>query len=149
MLSKIRKIKMLVNKQHLGKNRKFLAKIGILVQNRHQTTACDLRSHFCTEIKKGCNFRYDYIIKTEHMDEEANYILRKAGYDLQPWDGFVQRGSTKGGISKSISRDKLKEPLSTISKEDIQKLYSRYELDFEAFGYSVDIDSLNIAGWDD
>jgi len=42
------------------------------------------------------------------MDEEANYILRKAGYDLKPWEGFVQRGSTYGGISKAISHDKLK-----------------------------------------
>ena len=42
------------------------------------------------------------------MDEEANYILRQAGYDIKPWEGFVQRGSTYGGISKSISHDKLK-----------------------------------------
>lgn len=45
------------------------------------------------------------------MDEEANYLLRKAGYKIKPWDGFVQRGSTKGGISKAISHDKLVEPL--------------------------------------
>ena len=42
------------------------------------------------------------------MDEEANFILRKAGYDIKPWEGFVQRGSTYGGISKEISHDKLK-----------------------------------------
>ena len=59
------------------------------------------------------------------MDEEANFILRKAGYKLKPWEGFVQRGSTKGGISKAISRDKLKEPLGTIRKEDVQKLNNR------------------------
>ena len=42
------------------------------------------------------------------MDEEANFILRKAGYDIKPWKGFVQHGSTYGGISKEISHDKLK-----------------------------------------
>ena len=57
---------------------------------------------------KACNFQYDYIVKTEYMDEEANFILRKAGYDIKPWEGFVQRGSTYGGISKEISHDKLK-----------------------------------------
>jgi hypothetical protein len=46
------------------------------------------------------------------MDEEANYILRKAGYNLKPWDAFVQRGSSKGGISKEISHKKLQKPLS-------------------------------------
>ena len=50
------------------------------------------------------------------MDEEANYILRKAGYDLKPWEGFVHRGAnTKGGVGKDISYLKLQEPLSTIS----------------------------------
>ena len=60
------------------------------------------------KIIKACNFQYDYIVKTEYMDEEANFILRKAGYDIKPWEGFVQRGSTYGGISKEISHDKLK-----------------------------------------
>ena len=50
------------------------------------------------------------------MDEEANYILRKAGYDLKPWEGFVQRGSTYGGISKAISHDKLKGIVSSRSR---------------------------------
>ena len=82
------------------------------------------------------------------MDEEANYILRKAGYNISPWDGFVQRGSTKGGISKGISHDTLQEPLSTISKDDVQKLYERYALDFQAFGYTVDSETLKIGGWE-
>ena len=60
------------------------------------------------KIIKACNFQYDYVVKTEYMDEEANFILRKAGYDIKPWEGFVQRGSTYGGISKEISHDKLK-----------------------------------------
>ena len=56
------------------------------------------------------------------MNEEANYVLRKAGYDINPWDGFVQRGSTAGGISKEIRTDKLKDELSTLSREDLNGL---------------------------
>lgn len=114
------------------------------------------------------------------MDEEANYILRQAGYDIKPWEGFVQRGSTYGGISKSISHDKLKgnsfwhmllnftfgcerfynlsynvywklstEPLSSASEHDLNMLYKRYELDYRAFGYTVDHATLEIGGWDE
>ena len=83
------------------------------------------------------------------MNEEANYVLRKAGYNINPWDGFVQRGSTLGGISKEIRSDKLKDQLSTLSRDDLAGLVKRYEMDLAAFGYSVDVDNNLLGGWDD
>ena len=73
-----------------------------------RTVTVKPRFLFLRKTIKACNFQYDYVVKTEYMDEEANFILRKAGYDIKPWEGFVQRGSTYGGISKEISHDKLK-----------------------------------------
>ena len=41
-----------------------------------------------------------------------------------------------------------KEPLSTVSEHDLNMLYKRYALDYQAFGYTVDHSTLEIGGWE-
>ena len=42
----------------------------------------------------------------------------------------------------------VKEPLSSVSEHDLNMLYKRYELDYQAFGYTVDHSTLEIGGWE-
>lgn len=93
-----------------------------------------------------CSFKYDYIIKAETMNDEANYILRQTGLDIKPEDGFMHRNSQLTDDSR-ITHDVLKPLLENIEPNIIKNLQERYKEDYEAFGYDIDYDSLTLLGW--
>ena len=80
------------------------------------------------------------------MNDEANFILRQTGLDLQPEDGFMHRNSQLTDDS-AIQPDVLKPVLENMNLTTLQNLKERYQVDYDAFGYSIDFDSLKLYGW--
>ena len=80
------------------------------------------------------------------MNDEANYILRQTGLDLKPEDGFMHRNSQLTDDS-AIESDVLEPVLKYMNLTTLQNLQERYQSDYDAFGYSIDFDSLKLYGW--
>ena len=77
------------------------------------------------------------------MNDEANYILRQTGLDLKPEDGFMHRNSQLTDDS-AIQSDVLEPVLKYMNLTTLQNLQERYQSDYDAFGYSIDFESLKL-----
>ena len=84
-----------------------------------------------------CRIRYDLVGKFESFAEDTRYILMKSGayekidiYDQQlSW--FDNRPYSTTNIETALPF------FRELTKETILKLYLRYEMDFDMFGYSA------------
>ena len=65
------------------------------------------------------------------MNDEANYILRQTGLDLQPEDGFMHRNSQLTDDS-AVQPDVLKPVLENMNLTTLQNLKERYQVDYDA-----------------
>ncbi|XP_071481491.1 carbohydrate sulfotransferase 11-like [Diadema antillarum] len=78
-----------------------------------------------------CHIQYDVISHFETLETDANYILR-----LIKADGVVHFPSANGSSPTHSSDQAIYEThYSQVSSEDLRRLYDRYRLDFELFGY--------------
>ncbi|XP_061746018.1 carbohydrate sulfotransferase 10-like isoform X2 [Nerophis ophidion] len=87
--------------------------------------------HWATyaELCAPCDVRYDAIGRHETLERDATQILRKAG---------IERVASSPLINPGITRDnktKVERYFAGVSKQDIRRLYERYEVDFHLFGY--------------
>ena len=80
------------------------------------------------------------------MNDEANYILRQVGLDIKPEDGFMHRNSQLTNDSP-IKSDVLNPVLKHLNLTTLLNLKERYQVDYEAFGYDIDFESLKLYGW--
>lgn len=81
------------------------------------------------ELCAPCEINYNVIGHHETLEEDAPYILRKAGIDKLVTYPHIPPGITH------YNQSKVEYYFSTVSKRDIKRLYERYEVDFELFGY--------------
>jgi hypothetical protein len=73
--------------------------------------------------------------KLENMQEDIHFIGQMAGVELE---SIVTNPSS--GNTSELAR----EYFSQLYKDDVEKLYQLYKMDFEMFGYSPD-SYLNVA----
>jgi len=83
---------------------------------------------FCTP----CSVRYDAVAKFETLREDQEYILRRSGVDHVIDIEAKWRHLTKGKPTRAVADSYF----STLTREQAQKLYWKYKLDFELFDYS-------------
>ena len=78
-----------------------------------------------------CQIGYDIVSHFESLEVDAEYILR-----LVHADHVVQFPSSNGSSPTNSSSSSVYEAaFRGIDRDDLQKLYQRYQLDFELFGY--------------
>lgn len=82
---------------------------------------------YCTP----CYINYDVIAKFETVERDQKYLIQKL--NLGDRISAEWKHLTKGRKTSEI----VKKYLSTISKEDLKRLVSKYKIDFEMYGYSV------------
>jgi chondroitin 4-sulfotransferase 11 len=84
-----------------------------------------------------CRIRYDLIGKFESFSEDTRYILIKTGaHDrIDPYDENISWIINR---PYSVTTKEAALPyFRSLTKETILKLFVRYEMDFEMFGYSA------------
>lgn len=83
---------------------------------------------FCTP----CFIQYDVIAKFETLEDDQKYLIKLARLEdnIKPeWKHLTKGQQTSQVIKKYYSK---------IPKELLLKLYDKYRLDFEMFGYTID-----------
>ncbi|XP_077979033.1 carbohydrate sulfotransferase 11-like [Glandiceps talaboti] len=82
------------------------------------------------QLCSACDVNYDVIGKFENLQEDARYVLKRAGVD-----DIVSYPAFDTHVTNSSNTDLLRRYYSSISKENILKLYNIYKPDFTLFGY--------------
>ena len=77
---------------------------------------------------KPCLVDYDFIAKTDSMEEDSKAILTKLGLNSSLTVANAQAEGNSGA--------KIKEFFADLDRELLEKLYKLYEMDFVLFGYS-------------
>ncbi|XP_077466642.1 carbohydrate sulfotransferase 10-like [Stigmatopora argus] len=81
------------------------------------------------ELCAPCDIPYDVIGHHETLEQDAGYILKRAGIEH-----LVSYPAIPPGISR-YNKTKIEHYFSGISKRDIRRLYARFQGDFDLFGY--------------
>ena len=76
-----------------------------------------------------CHINYDIIGKTESMEADVNFFLRKMNKQIEPPSGKPNQGKTN---TTEVTLLYFK----TLRPDQIVKMLQIYEFDFVAFGYS-------------
>ena len=94
---------------------------------------CDLNKHWLPFISRCayCTVPYTVIGKLETMDEDLHYIQQMAGVEFEP----VKENQSSGGSTTDLARKYFEQ----LDNKVVQQLFELYRVDFEMFGYSVDI----------
>ncbi|XP_077980225.1 carbohydrate sulfotransferase 11-like [Glandiceps talaboti] len=82
------------------------------------------------QLCSACDVNYNVIGKFENLQEDARYVLKRAGVD-----DIVSYPAFDTHVTNSSDTDLLRRYYSSISKENILKLYNIYKPDFTLFGY--------------
>lgn len=89
-----------------------------------------------------CHFKYSVIAKLETGEDDLEYIWKRTGLDAEtpiPWEN-------KSKSSKK-SKGELADYYSSVPRSLLVRVYERYRLDYEMFGY--DINSALVLGGHD
>ena len=76
-----------------------------------------------------CDSRYDYIVKFETLNNDMEYLKQKLNVSSYHRQAFFPKSAYKANW------DLVKKTFKAIPKELGLKLYEKYRIDFEAFGY--------------
>ncbi|XP_072020896.1 carbohydrate sulfotransferase 11-like [Amphiura filiformis] len=79
-----------------------------------------------------CDVKYDVIGRFETLETDAKYILKLIGKGQTIHFPQAEQSSPTNSSKPEV----LKEYYSKVSRRDMKKLYAKYKLDFELFGYS-------------
>lgn len=106
-----------------------------------------------------CNVSYSAIIKLETLKADADWLFDKLDLNQykEDWESLAainkaEEGDTGGGSDIRVhggpggrggkpSEKLSSEYFSQISREDIRRLYDKYRVDFEMFGYDSQVQS--------
>lgn len=99
---------------------------------------------------KVCSIAYDFILRTETLAGDAGDVLARIGYPREYLRNFTalnrdpsQRSRTNNSPT-DVTYSKHLGELANVSRELLGRVFTRFRLDFEAFGYHFDFDT-NVA----
>ena len=100
--------------------------------------SCMFNAHWLPYVSKCslCSFDFTAVGKLENMQEDIHFIGKVAGVELES----IVTNPSSGGSTSELARKYF----SQLDKEDVEKLFQLYKMDFEMFGYSPNL-YLNIA----
>ncbi|KAM9321248.1 carbohydrate sulfotransferase 10 [Gastrophryne carolinensis] len=81
------------------------------------------------ELCAPCEINYNVIGHHETLEDDAPYILKKAGVEKLVSYPYIPPGITH------YNQSKVEHYFSTVSKRDLKRLYERFKVDFKLFGY--------------
>ena len=92
-----------------------------------------------------CCCRYDYILRTETMDNDASFILPLLNRSID----YIQSNSrnvvgSKGKVEKRYE-PKMLSIVEELSLEDRMGLWQRYEDELKLFGYEFDAETSTVS----
>lgn len=85
---------------------------------------------------------FSVIAKLETGEDDLEYIWKRAGIDREtpiPWENRSQ--------SKQKNMAELSDYYSSVSRQLLLRVYDRYSLDYEMFGYDINA-ALSLGGHD-
>jgi len=88
-----------------------------------------------------CQYKYKYYLKVENMANEARQFLDTLNIKLP--ESYL-RPSHKSGKNRVKIEDKVKRVYSKINRDHIVQLKLFYQLDFDFFGYGLNVETLEI-----
>ena len=76
-------------------------------------------------------------MKLETLEEDADWLFRRLNLTRlrSDWDILREEGRTHGGDGGAPSQDWAAQYFSQISRENMTRLYEKYQVDFQMFGY--------------
>ena len=83
------------------------------------------------DICKVCSIEWDFIGKTEHFEQDHNYMLAKKLNIIDDVGGPMMGERNVYGANNFFRY------YTGLSTETLEKLYEFYRVDFELFGYEV------------
>ena len=105
-----------------------------------------------------CNISYSAVLKLETLQEDADWLFtklnlthlrsdwdslaavnKKSGQEEEEEEGRVHGGP--GGEGGAASQTVAGSYFSQISRENISRLYEKYQVDFQMFGYEDQVQS--------
>ena len=118
--------------KHFRKNAK-----GELDSNRIETLFprdlrdCDVDLHWIpyTATCAPCSIEYTAVARLENLSQDLAYIGQLAGMEFE---NIEVKNPSRGGSSSDLAIEYFRE----VKKEDVEKLYQLYKIDFQLFGYS-------------
>ena len=124
-----------------------------------QTTKLLAYEITCFQVCLPCNVSYSAIIKLETLKADADWLFDKLDLSQykEDWESLAainkaEEGDTGGDSDNRVhggpggrggkpSEKLSSEYFSQISREDIRRLYDKYRVDFEMFGYDSQVQS--------
>ena len=107
-----------------------------------------------------CNISYSAVLKLETLEEDADWLFRKlnltrlrsdwdslAGLNKKTGDGEGRVHGGPGGNGGAPSQTVAGKYFSQISRENITRLYEKYQVDFQMFGYEGQVQDYVVLGF--
>ena len=111
---------------------------------------CSLLSIASLQVCIPCNISYSAVLKLETLEEDADWLFSKLNLTRlrADWDSLAginkKSGESEedarvhggpGGAGGAPSHVLAEKYFSQISRENLTRLYEKYQVDFEMFGY--------------
>ena len=95
---------------------------------------CDVDLHWIpyTATCAPCSIDYMAVARLENLSQDLAYIGQLAGIEFE---NIETKNPSRGGSSSELAM----EYFSEVYKEDVERLYHLYKIDFQLFGYSPDL----------
>ena len=92
---------------------------------------CNVDLHWIpyTAVCAPCNIEYMAVARLENLSQDLAFIGQIAGMEFE---NIAVRNPSRGGNSSDVAMEYFNE----VTKEDVEKLYELYKIDFQLFGYS-------------
>lgn len=100
------------------------------------TTMCDV-----------CNVAYTYVVKTETLDEDANWLMKRM--NITEHELLHRNKLTYKSLNNETISSTIRKMMSKVDRYVVDKLFKLYVNDFELFGYSYDFEQNLAGGWND
>lgn len=122
--------------QYDNTEQQYLVEFNDLIEFFAESPNISLNPRFEPQSKQCqfCGYNYTHILRLEYVNEEVNFVLRYAGYNLIHNTPFFNKGNTDYKNEEFISN------LRKANQTALKIVWNRYSEDAEAFGYSYDFD---------
>ena len=78
--------------------------------------------------------QFDFVIKFEHLAEEEKYLTERLGITT-----LVKQRWENKNVAGNMTQEIKDMYFNMLSEEEIWQLFTMYQIDFEMFGYELDL----------
>nr|XP_039250366.1 uncharacterized protein LOC120328046 [Styela clava] len=106
----------------------------------------DMHFHPISKICELCEYDYTYILKAESVDQDEPWLMKR----LNLTDVTIRKRNMAigGSLINNNPKVNIKKYMSMLPPTVVQKLYKLYEADFDYFGYTFNLTTLEAGGFE-